>query len=407
MASRLPMSEYKILLLENIHPAAKGMLEDAGFQVDAVGGSLSEDELCAKIGDYQALGIRSKTQITSRVLESHGSLFAIGAFCIGTNQVALETANQKGLPVFNAPYSNTRSVAELIICELIALSRQVSERSSKAHQGIWSKSAAGSREVRGKTLGIVGYGHIGSQVSVLAESLGFKVIFYDIIKKLPLGNATSVESLDHLLQLSDFVTLHVPETPLTKRMIGHEELQMMKQGAYLLNASRGTVVKIEDLVAALDSGHIGGAAIDVFPEEPANNKEAFTSPLQGKSNVILTPHVGGSTEEAQAAIGAEVAESLIRFLKLGCTSGAVNFPNLDVPPSKGARRLVNVHKNVPGVLRDVNNIVSDHGANILAQYLSTDNNIGYLIMDMAQGEAERVANEVRQLPTAIKTRVLF
>lgn len=407
MSARLAMNEYKILLLENIHPVAKGMLEDAGFQVDVENGSLSEDELCDRIGQYQALGIRSKTMITPRVVESHGSLFAIGAFCIGTNQVALDVANQHGLPVFNAPYSNTRSVAEMIICELIALSRQLSERNMRAHEGVWMKSAVGAREVRGKTLGIVGYGHIGSQVSVLAESLGLKVIFYDIVKKLPLGNARAVDSLDQLLQQSDFVTLHVPETPMTKGMMGQEELQMMKKGAYLLNASRGTVVRIPELVETLESGHLGGAAIDVFPEEPANNKELFASPLQKMANVILTPHVGGSTEEAQEAIGVEVADSLIRFLRLGSTSGAVNFPNLDVPPSKGARRLINVHKNVPGVLRDVNSIVSDHGANILAQYLSTDNNIGYLIMDMEKGEAERVADEVRQLPTAIKTRVLF
>lgn len=407
MTNRLSISEYKILLLENIHPTAKKTLEEAGFYVDVVKSSLSEADLCSKVGQYQALGIRSKTQVTSKVLESHGALFAIGAFCIGTNQVALEDANRWGLPVFNAPYSNTRSVAELIICELIALSRQVSERSQKAHQGIWAKSAVGSREVRGKILGIVGYGHIGSQVSVLAEALGLKVLFYDIIKKLPLGNACAVESLNHLLQRSDFVTLHVPETPQTRGMIGHRELQVMKKGSCLLNASRGTVIKIKDLVAALDSGHIGGAAIDVFPEEPANNREPFSSPLQKKSNVILTPHVGGSTEEAQVAIGTEVADSLIRFLIHGCTSGAVNFPQLDVPPSKEARRLINVHKNVPGVLRDINSIVSSHGANILAQYLSTDNYIGYLIMDMEQGEAERVADEVRQLPTAIKTRVLF
>jgi len=407
MVHRLPMNKYKILLLENIHPVAKETLDNAGFDVDVVTSSLSEEELCFKVGQYQALGIRSKTQITSKVLKNHGALFAIGAFCIGTNQIALETANEYGLPVFNAPYSNTRSVAELIICELIALSRQVSERSSKAHQGIWSKSAVGSREVRGKTLGIVGYGHIGSQVSVLAESLGLKVLFYDIIKKLPLGNACAVESLDYLIRESDFVTLHVPETPLTKVMIGYEELCKMKKGSYLLNASRGTVVKIEDLVAALNSGHIGGAAIDVFPEEPVNNEEPFSSPLQGKPNVILTPHVGGSTEEAQAAIGSEVADSLIRFLTLGCTSGAVNFPHLDIPPSKGSRRLINVHRNVPGVLRDITRIVSNYGANIFAQYLSTDNNIGYLIMDMEQGAAEQVADEVRQLPTAIKTRVLF
>lgn len=407
MAARLSMNQYKILLLENIHPTARRLLEEAGFTVDEEKGSLSEDELCRRVGQYQAVGIRSKTMITPKVLESHGAMFAIGAFCIGTNQIALDKANHFGLPVFNAPYSNTRSVAELIICELVALSRQLSERSLKAHEGIWLKSASGAREVRGKTLGIVGYGHIGSQVSVLAESLGMKVIFYDIVKKLPLGNARAMDSLEQLLQQSDFVTLHVPETPQTQGMMGARELKQMRKGTYLLNASRGTVVEIPDLVDALKSKHLAGAAIDVFPEEPANNDEMFRSPLQKLPNVILTPHVGGSTEEAQEAIGAEVADSLIRFLRLGSTSGAVNFPQLDVPPSKGARRLINVHRNVPGVLRDVNSIVTNYGANILAQYLSTDSNIGYLIMDMEKGEAEHVADEVRKLPTAIKTRVLF
>lgn len=407
MMPRLSISQYKVLLLENIHPVAQEKLEEAGFKVDRMPGAWSEEELCAKIGAYQALGIRSKTELNPKVLENHGALFAIGCFCIGTNQVAVDVANQKGLPVFNAPYSNTRSVAELVICELIALSRQLCDRSQGSHQGQWLKSADGSREVRGKTLGIVGYGHIGSQVSIMAESMGLKVIFFDIIKKLPLGNAQSVENLETLLKQSDFVTLHVPETSYTQNMLAAKELAKMKKGSYLLNASRGTVVQIEDLVEALKSGHLAGAAIDVFPEEPSSNKAPFVSPLQGMNNVILTPHVGGSTEEAQKAIGEEVAESLIKFLRLGSTFGAVNFPNLEVPPSKGVRRLINVHRNVPGVLRDINNIVSEYGANILAQYLSTDPNIGYLIMDMEKGEAERVADEIRHLSTAIKTRVLF
>ncbi|MCB0362370.1 MAG: phosphoglycerate dehydrogenase, partial [Bdellovibrionales bacterium] len=322
------MNEYRVLLLENIHPLAQEKLEEAGFQVDLLSGAWAEDELVAKLGQYQALGIRSKTQITPEVLAHHGSLFAIGCFCIGTNQVALEAANEKGLPVFNAPYSNTRSVAELIICELIALSRQVCVRSEKAHQGIWMKSAEGSHEVRGKTLGIVGYGHIGSQVSVLAEAMGLKVIFYDVVKKLPLGNAQPVDSLEILLRSADFVTLHVPQTPFTANMMGEGEFKLMKKGSFLLNASRGTVVKIDDLAASLRSGHLAGAAIDVFPEEPASNKEYFISELQKMDNVILTPHVGGSTEEAQKAIGEEVADSLIKFLRLGSTYGAVNFPTI-------------------------------------------------------------------------------
>ncbi len=404
---RLAMNQYRVLLLENIHPMAQERLEEAGFQVDLKSGAWSEEELMAQIGQYQAIGIRSKTQLTEKVLEKHGSLFAIGCFCIGTNQVDVVKANRVGLPVFNAPYSNTRSVAELIICELIALSRQLCERSEQAHQGGWLKSADGSKEVRGKVLGIVGYGHIGSQVSVLAEAMGMKVIFYDIVKKLPLGNAESVDSLDSLLKRADFVTLHVPETPYTQNMIGESEINLMKKGSYLLNASRGTVVQIEALVSALDNQRLSGAAIDVFPEEPASNKEKFVSALQGKRNVILTPHIGGSTEEAQKAIGEEVAASLIQFLRLGSTYGAVNFPQLEVPPSKGARRLINVHKNVPGVLRDINNLVSTYGANILAQFLSTDSQIGYLIMDMEKGEAEQVADQIRKIPTAIKTRVLF
>lgn len=407
MVPRIAMNEYRVLLLENIHSIACEKLEQAGFTVDHVSTAWSEDELIAKVGKYQAVGIRSKTQLTQKVLSHHGSLFCVGCYCIGTNQVELDFANQKGLPVFNAPYSNTRSVAELIIGELIVLSRQLGDRSAAAHKGEWIKSADGSREIRGKTLGIVGYGHIGSQVSVLAESVGLKVIFYDVVKKLPLGNARSEDSLEDLLQKSDFVTLHVPETSLTANLITSVELRMMKKGSFLLNASRGSVVVIEDLVDALKSKHIAGAAVDVFPLEPSSNKEKFLTPLQGLSNVILTPHIGGSTEEAQKAIGEEVSESLIKFLKLGSTFGAVNFPQLDVPPSRGARRLINVHKNVPGVLRNINNIVSESGANILAQYLSTDSQIGYLIMDMEKGEAERVADEVRNLDTSIKTRVLF
>lgn len=396
----------KILLVEAIHPVAKEYLEGAGFEVTILSHSPSEEELLKLIPNYQILGIRSKTNLTESFLQESGHLLSIGAFCIGTNQVDLDVANRKGIPVFNAPYSNTRSVAELVIAEIIALSRQLGDRNTGAHQGEWLKSAVGSREVRGKTLGIVGYGHIGAQLSVLAESLGLKVIFYDIVKKLPLGNAQSVSSLEEVLVNSDFISLHVPETPQTKDMISERELKLIKKGSYLINASRGTVVVIDALVHALKEKHLAGAAIDVFPEEPASNKEKFISPLQKLSNVILTPHIGGSTEEAQYNIGVEVAQSLIQFIQNGSTTGAVNFPNVDLPVHRGCRRIINVHKNSPGVLSEINSIVSKEGANILGQYLATDANIGYLVMDLEKAEADRVAKEIRQLSRSIHTRVV-
>ncbi len=401
------MEAIKILLVENIHPVAVSRLQEEGFQVDLKSSSPSEDELIAMAKDYQVLGIRSKTEITDKVIQSLPNLMAIGCFCIGTNQVRLGTANSAGVPVFNAPYSNTRSVAELVIAEMIALSRQLADRSSLAHKGEWMKTADGSREVRGKTLGIVGYGHIGSQVSILAEALGMKVIYFDVVKKLPLGNAVSVNTLGELLSKSDFVTLHVPETAQTKDMISAAEFKKMKKGAHLINASRGTVVQIDDLVVALKEKHLAGCAIDVFPIEPASNKDKFVSPLQGLSNVILTPHVGGSTEEAQYAIGLEVAESFIRYLKIGSTSGAVNFPSVDLPVQKGAHRILNVHRNEPGVLGEINSVVSKAGANILAQYLSTDQHIGYLVMDVEKANAKPLSDEIKKLSRSIRTRVVY
>lgn len=400
-------NKQSILLVENIHPIAKEFLENNGYHVDLLAHSPGEDELIKLIPNYCALGIRSKTELTAKVLENAGNILTIGAFCIGTNQIDLLKARQKGIAVFNAPHSNTRSVAELVIAEMIALSRQLGDRNSKAHQGEWIKSAEGSKEVRGKILGIVGYGHIGSQVSVLAESMGLQVIFYDTIKKLPLGNARAVASLDELLATCDFVTLHVPEIPETMNMIGQRELHMMKKGSYLINASRGTVVAIDALVSALKEKHLAGCAIDVFPVEPASNKEKFTSPLQGLSNVILTPHIGGSTEEAQKAIGVEVAESFRRFLKIGSSSGAVNFPNVDLPIKKGTTRLLNVHRNEPGVLGEINTIISRAGANIEGQFLSTDNEIGYLVMDVHATHADQLAKEIAQLQRSIKTRVVY
>jgi D-3-phosphoglycerate dehydrogenase len=396
----------KILLLENVHPCAREALLEEGFTVDVEKGALSEEQLDKLLPKYQALGIRSKTQLSSGLLSRHPHLSVIGAFCIGTNQISLSEANKQGIAVFNAPYSNTRSVAELVLAEMIALSRQLGDVNSAAHRGEWLKSAKGAKEVRGKTLGIVGYGHIGSQVSILAESMGLRVIFYDIIKKLPLGNARAVDSLPQLLKDSDFVTLHVPETPMTQNMIGASEFQSMRPGAFLINASRGTVVDIPALTASLKSGHVAGAAVDVFPDEPQNNDERFVSDLQGMRNVILTPHIGGSTEEAQEAIGREVAASLIMFLKSGATLGAVNFPQVSVPAKTVGSRLINVHRNVPGVLSAINGIVSGAKANVRAQYLSTDMNIGYLVMDVELDKPEGIFDQVSQLPTSIKTRLV-
>lgn len=401
------MSALRILLVENIHTVAKDALISEGFRVDLISHAPSEEELLKILPNYDVLGIRSKTEITAEVLRKNPQLTAIGCFCIGTNQVDLMTARECGIPVFNAPHSNTRSVAELVIAEMISLSRQLGDRNTKAHVGEWVKSAEGSREVRGKTLGIVGYGHIGSQVSVLAEAMGLRVVFFDVIKKLPLGNAIAKASLEELLEVSDFVTLHVPETPETKDMIGAKELSKMKKGSYLINASRGTVVVIEALVDALKSKHIAGCAIDVFPEEPASNKEKFKSPLQGVSNVILTPHIGGSTEEAQYAIGMEVAESFRRYLKIGSSSGAVNFPNVDLPVKQGTSRILNVHKNEPGVLGEINGLISKAGANIEGQYLSTDEKIGYLVMDVHSTHADALAVEIGKLSRSIRTRVVY
>jgi D-3-phosphoglycerate dehydrogenase len=397
----------RILLVENIHPVAKERLEAEGYQVDLLTHAPSEDELIKLLTQYGALGIRSKTEITKRVLDSVKDLTTIGAFCIGTNQIDLAAAKAHGVAVFNAPHSNTRSVAELVISEMIALSRQLGDRNSKAHLGEWVKSAEGSREVRGKTLGIVGYGHIGSQVSILAEAMGLKVCFFDTVKKLPLGNARVATTLEELLSCSDFVTLHVPEIPETMNMIGAKELAQMKRGSYLINASRGTVVVIEDLVDAIKSKHIAGCAVDVFPVEPASNKEKFSSPLQGLPNVILTPHIGGSTEEAQKAIGMEVADSFRRFLKIGTSSGAVNFPNVDLPVKQGTSRILNVHKNEPGVLGEINTIISKAGANIEGQYLSTDDKVGYLVMDVHSSHVDQLALDIGKLNRSIRTRVVY
>jgi D-3-phosphoglycerate dehydrogenase len=399
--------KLKVLLLENIHESANELLSERGFQVERASGALPESELKRRVADVQVLGIRSKTQITAAVLAEARHLVAVGCFCIGTNQVDLVTANRRGVPVFNAPFSNTRSVAEMILSEIVMLARQLGDRSREVHEGRWRKVSVGSLEVRGKTLGIVGYGHIGRQVGVLCESLGMRIVFYDRATKLPMGNNKSCSSLAELLAESDFVTLHVPATKETQSMIGANELAQMKKGSYILNASRGTVVQIPALVEALRSGHLAGAAVDVYPEEPESNVDTFKSDLQGLSNVVLTPHIGGSTGEAQASIGREVATSLIRFAESGATVGAVNFPQIEMPQDTGTVRLLNVHRNVPGVLRDVNRIVSERQANIHSQLLSTDAEIGYLIMDLDQDVSHDVYESIAALGTSIRTRIVY
>lgn len=405
------MTQTRILLTENIHSVAKDRLLDEGYKVDLLTHAPTEAEYLQILKNYDVLGIRSKSEITENILKNNTHLLAIGAFCIGTNQINLVQANHCGVPVFNAPHSNTRSVAELVIAEMIALSRQLGDRNTLAHQGEWMKSAEGAFEVRGKTLGIIGYGHIGSQVSILAESLGMRVLFYDVIKKLPLGNAQSRSKLNDLLAEADFVTLHVPETPQTFNMVSAEQIAKMKKRSFLINASRGTVVQIEDLVQALKSNHIAGCALDVFPIEPSSNKEKFKSPLQGLKNVILTPHIGGSTEEAQHSIGLEVAESFRKFLKFGTTAGAVNFPNIDLTYKENITRIMNVHSNEPGVLGELNGFISAASANIQAQYLSTDQKIGYLVvdleMDKAKDSAENLVAKIQGSKRSIKTRLVF
>jgi D-3-phosphoglycerate dehydrogenase len=402
-----PKDHIKVLLLENIHPLAKKIFSTETFQVETLSGALGTDQLKEKIRDVHVLGIRSKTQVTAEALSEARRLLTIGAFCIGTNQIDLDAAKKRGIPVFNAPFGNTRSVAEMVLAEIVMLSRGLGQRSMEMHQGIWKKISTGCFEIRGKTLGIIGYGHIGSQVSTLAEAFGMRVLFYDIVSKLPLGNARNSGSLNELLQTSDFITLHVPATPQTHMMIGEPQMKLMKKGSFLVNASRGSVVDIGALAAALKSNHLAGAAIDVFPEEPEANTESFKTELRNLPNVILTPHIGGATEEAQANIGEEVPATLIRFVNTGATSGSVNFPAVDLPHTKGTHRILNVHKNVPGVLREINRIISDIGTNIQAQALATDADVGYLVLDTDRSFSSEVKSAIEGLATSIKTRILY
>ena len=369
--------------------------------------SLNGDALHSKLRDAHFVGIRSRTQLDKAAFEAAEKLSAVGCFCIGTNQVDLDAALARGIPVFNAPYSNTRSVAELVLAEAICLKRRVAEKNARAHRGEWDKSAAKSCEIRGKTLGVVGYGNIGSQLSVLAESLGMQVIYYDSVTKLALGNAQQVDTLDELLARADIVSLHVPETPQTQWMIGRDALAKMNQDAVLINASRGTVVDIEALEQALDSGHLLGAAIDVFPVEPKSNTERFESPLRRFDNVILTPHIGGSTLEAQENIGIEVADKLITYSDNGTTLSSVNFPEVALPAHPGRHRLLHIHANVPGVLTDINRVLSEAQINISAQYLQTNPNVGYVVIDVDSAYGPKALNALRQVPHTLRVRVLY
>jgi D-3-phosphoglycerate dehydrogenase len=407
----LDKSKIKILLLEGVHPTAVEAFKKDGYhEIDYHPKSLEEPQLIEALRDAYFVGIRSATQLTARIIESADKLMGIGCFCIGTNQVDLDAAQQRGIPVFNAPFSNTRSVAELVLAETILLMRGIPFRNALTHRGGWMKTAAGSQEVRGKTLGIVGYGHIGTQIGVLAESLGMKVVFYDIETKLALGNAQSVPTLNGLLEIADVVTLHVPETAQTQNMIGADQLARMKKGAKLINAARGTVVDIDALAAALQSKHLSGAAIDVFPVEPKTGGEEFKSPLRGMENVILTPHVGGSTEEAQQNIGIEVAEKLIKYSNNGSTLTAVNFPEVSLPEHPGKHRLLHTHHNRPGVLSAINAVFSKAKINITGQYLQTNAQIGYVVIDVETGTREAsldVKRALEKVPGTIRTRILY
>lgn len=398
----------RFLLLEGVHQSAVDTLREAGYEnIDYQPSAIAGDELNKRIADAHFIGIRSRTQLSADVLSHAEKLNAIGCFCIGTNQVDMVAAQNRGIPVFNAPFSNTRSVAELVLAEAILLLRRVAEKSALAHRGVWQKSASASYEIRGKVLGIVGYGSIGSQLSVLAESLGMKVVFYDVVKKLPLGNARQLPSLKALLQEVDIVTLHVPETSLTRNMLGVTEIQQMKAGAILINASRGTVVDIDALATALGSGALAGAAVDVFPVEPKSNDEEFVSPLRGIDNVFLTPHIGGSTVEAQENIGFEVAEKLIRYSDNGTTTSAVNFPEVALPEHPGSHRLLHIHRNVPGVMSAINQVFSRDNVNITAQYLQTNADIGYVVIDVDKDCSELALSGLREIDATIRTRVLF
>lgn len=403
----LAKNKIRVLLLEGLHPSALESFQSNGYtNVESLKTSLPEDELIEKIKDAHFVGIRSRTQLTEKVFNAAKKLIGVGCFCIGTNQVDLKAAQKRGIVVFNAPFSNTRSVAELVLGQIIVLLRGIPEKNALAHRGEWQKTAINSYEARGKTLGIIGYGHIGTQLSILAEHLGMRVQFFDIEDKLVLGNSSQVKSLEQLLATSDVVTLHVPETSHTQNMIGAKELAQMKDGAILINAARGTVIDIDALCEALESKKLNGAAIDVFPVEPKSNNEEFSSPLRKFDNVILTPHVGGSTQEAQQNIGIEVAGKLVKYSDNGSTLSAVNFPEVSLPEHTNRSRLLHIHKNRPGVLTQINQAFADKGINIAAQYLQTDENIGYVVIDIESKNASEGLAQLAAIEDTIKTRIL-
>jgi D-3-phosphoglycerate dehydrogenase len=404
----LDKDKIRILLLEGISETAVENFARAGYRnVESVSGSLPREELLERIEGVHMLGIRSRTQLDDALFEAARRLMAVGCFCIGTNQVDVTAAVRRGIPVFNAPFSNTRSVAELVLAEAILLLRGVPQKNALAHRGVWQKSARHSYELRGKTLGIVGYGNIGAQLGVLAEAFGMRVRFYDVVRKLKLGNAEQVDSLRELLSGSDVVTLHVPDTPSTRNMIDESTLGYLKRGAVLVNASRGTVVDIDALARAVAADQLLGAAIDVFPKEPRTNDEPFESPLRRFDNVILTPHIGGSTVEAQESIGGEVSEKLVLYSDNGSTIGSVNFPEVGLPSHPGKHRLLHIHRNVPGVLTAINRVFSENGLNISAQYLQTNTEIGYVVVDTDADHSEIALEGIRRVEGTIRTRVLF
>jgi D-3-phosphoglycerate dehydrogenase len=404
----LPKEKINILLLEGIHPSAVATFQEYGYtSVQQESKALSEEELLAIIPTVHILGIRSRTLLSAKVIAAAERLIAVGCFCIGTNQVDLTAAKLAGIPVFNAPFSNTRSVAELTIGHIIHLLRGVAEKNTAAHQGQWLKTASGAHEARGKTLGIIGYGRIGTQVSILAEALGMNVLFYDPVKLLALGNATAMGSLDELLEQADIITLHVPQVPSTKNMIGKQQFAKMKPGSSLINLSRGNVVDIDAVVAALQSGHLRGAAFDVFPAEPDSNDAEFVSELRQFDNVILTPHIGGSTLEAQENIGKEVASTLATYSDDGSTTMSVNFPSVDLPPQEDRHRLLHIHRNQPGTLAKLNELLGKQSTNIAAQYLQTDPDIGYVVTDLDHTSTELDIKSLKAIPGTIKTRILY
>jgi D-3-phosphoglycerate dehydrogenase / 2-oxoglutarate reductase len=403
-----PKEKINILFLENISDAAVKRFNDAGYAgVRKLNGALSEEELVKEVKNIHLLGIRSKTQVTQKVLEAAEKLQAVGCFCIGVNQVNLKAATKKGIAVFNAPYSNTRSVAELVIGASVMLIRRIVDKNKAAHEGIWLKEASGSYELRGKTLGIIGYGNIGSQISVLAEGLGMKVLFYDVETKLPLGNAEAGKSMKDVLGRADIVTLHVPELDSTRNLINKTNLKYFKQGAILINYARGEVVDLDALAKALTGGHIGGAAIDVFPWEPEKNGDRFTTPLQGLPNVLLTPHIGGSTQEAQLNIGDDVSNKLFNYLEKGITTGSHTVPALALPPQEGTHRILHIHNNVPGVLSEINTTLSKNNINILGQALKTNDDIGYVVLDIDKSLSKNAVALLKVVKGSIKVRMLY